>query len=202
MGYSLWGRNKVGHDLATVFQHSLDPSSLISNEDIMLILYTFVCVSLCVCVCVCAHTQLLTHVWLFSTPRTVAHEAPLSMAFSKHEYWGCHFLLQGIFPIQGLNPHLLHLWIGRQILYHRASWKLIHTCHISNPFISLHPIPKISVNRKGGICKEVQAKTLLYQMYIKFPFPFTRITFTDKCQANISPWLKLKKCNIHLTFYK
>ena len=22
---------------------------------------------------------------------------------------GCHFLLQGIFPTQGLNPHLLHL---------------------------------------------------------------------------------------------
>ena len=28
---------------------------------------------------------------------------------------GCHFLLQGIFPTQGLNLHLLHC---RQILYH------------------------------------------------------------------------------------
>ena len=28
---------------------------------------------------------------------------------------GCPFLLQGISPIQGLNPHLL---LGRQILYH------------------------------------------------------------------------------------
>ena len=28
---------------------------------------------------------------------------------------GCHSLLQGIFPTQGLNPHLLHC---RQILYH------------------------------------------------------------------------------------
>ena len=27
---------------------------------------------------------------------------------------GCHFLLQGIFPTQGLNPSLLHY---RQILY-------------------------------------------------------------------------------------
>ena len=27
---------------------------------------------------------------------------------------GCHFLLQGIFPTQGLNPGLLHC---RQILY-------------------------------------------------------------------------------------
>ena len=28
---------------------------------------------------------------------------------------GCHFLLQGIFLPQGLNPHLVHC---RQILYH------------------------------------------------------------------------------------
>ena len=31
---------------------------------------------------------------------------------------GCHFLLQGIFPSQGSNPHLL---LGRQILYHWAT---------------------------------------------------------------------------------
>ena len=33
---------------------------------------------------------------------------------SKNTGAGCHALLQGIFPTQGLNPHLLH-W--RQILY-------------------------------------------------------------------------------------
>ena len=32
---------------------------------------------------------------------------------------GSHFLLQGIFPTQGLNPCLL---LGRQILYHCATW--------------------------------------------------------------------------------
>ena len=30
---------------------------------------------------------------------------------------GCHFLLQGIFPTHGLNPHLLCLLHCRQILY-------------------------------------------------------------------------------------
>ena len=39
---------------------------------------------------------------------TVVHQAPLSMEFSRQEYWnttgvGHHFLLQGIFPTQGLN---------------------------------------------------------------------------------------------------
>ena len=44
------------------------------------------------------------------TPWTVALQAPLSMGFSRQEYWsGLHALLQGIFPTQGSNPHLLHL---------------------------------------------------------------------------------------------
>ena len=43
-------------------------------------------------------------------PWTAAHQAPLSMGFSRQEYWeGCHFLLQGIFQTQGSNMHFLHL---------------------------------------------------------------------------------------------
>ena len=46
------------------------------------------------------------------------------MGFSRARILeGCHFLLQGIFPIQELNPDLLHC---RQILYHlshqRSLW--------------------------------------------------------------------------------
>ena len=44
------------------------------------------------------------------TPGTTAHQAPLSMVFPRQEYcMGCHFLLQGIFPTQGSNSHLLCL---------------------------------------------------------------------------------------------
>ena len=39
---------------------------------------------------------------------TVAHQAPLSMGFSRQEYCsGLHALLQGIFLTQGLNLCLL-----------------------------------------------------------------------------------------------
>ena len=49
----------------------------------------------------------LSHIWLFATPWTVACQVPLPTEFSRQEYWsGCHFLLQGIVPIQGWNPHL------------------------------------------------------------------------------------------------
>ena len=32
-------------------------------------------------------TQLLGHVRLYATPWTVAHQVPLSMEFSRQEYW-------------------------------------------------------------------------------------------------------------------
>ena len=43
------------------------------------------------------------------SPRTVAHQAPLSMDFpGKNIEVGNHSLLQGIFPTQGSNLGLLH----------------------------------------------------------------------------------------------
>ena len=45
---------------------------------------------------------------LFEIPWTAVHQAPLSTEFSRQEHWrGCHALLQGIFPTQGLNLRLL-----------------------------------------------------------------------------------------------
>ena len=42
-----------------------------------------------------------------SLPCTVACQAPLSMGFSRQEYWsGCHALLQEVFPAQRLNSLL------------------------------------------------------------------------------------------------
>ena len=32
-------------------------------------------------------SQMHSRVWLFVTPRTVAHQAPLSMEFSREQYW-------------------------------------------------------------------------------------------------------------------
>ena len=40
---------------------------------------------MCVHVCVCV--QSLRRVWLFVTPWTIARQAPLSMQFSRQEYW-------------------------------------------------------------------------------------------------------------------
>ena len=72
--------------------------------------------------------QLLSHVQVFATTWTVAHQDPLSMEFSRKEYWSdCHFLLQGIFLTQGLNQHLLHIlhWQEDSLpLNHLGSWRI------------------------------------------------------------------------------
>ena len=52
------------------------------------------------------------------TPWAIAYQARLFLAWDspgKNARMGCHFLLQEIFPTQGLNPGPLHC---RQMLYH------------------------------------------------------------------------------------
>ena len=68
-----------------------------------------VCVCVCVCVCLHAHARMLFHIRLFATLWTVAHQAPLSMRFSRQECWsGLPYPSPGeVFPTQGWNPHLL-----------------------------------------------------------------------------------------------
>ena len=53
----------------------------------------------------CVHAQSLQLCHLFATPWTVAHQAPLSMGFSRQEYWsGLPFLSPGDLPNTGMEP--------------------------------------------------------------------------------------------------
>ena len=50
-------------------------------------------------------TKKLSHVRLFATPWTVAHQAPPSMGFSRQEYWsGWPFPSPGDLPNPGIEP--------------------------------------------------------------------------------------------------
>ena len=73
-------------------------------------------------VCVLSHFGC---VQLFVTPWTVSHQSPLSMDFpDKGTRMCCHLLLHRIFPIQGLNPHLL-----------RCGWILLPLSHWGSPLV-------------------------------------------------------------------
>ena len=56
---------------------------------------------MCVCVCVCA----LSHVQFFVTHGLVAHQTPLSMGFSREEYWSeLPFPFQEELPGPSIEP--------------------------------------------------------------------------------------------------
>ena len=68
-----------------------------------------VCVLACVCVCVrtraCVCAQSLSRVQLFATLWTLACQSPLSMEFSRQEYWsGLPFPPPGDLPDPGTEP--------------------------------------------------------------------------------------------------
>ena len=69
--------------------------------------------------CVCAKP--LSHVQLFATLWTVAHQAPLSLEFSRQEYWiGLLFPSAAHLPDPGIKPKSpvsLGLLYYRWILY-------------------------------------------------------------------------------------
>ena len=89
-----------------------------------------------------------------ATPWTVAHWASLFMEFSKQEYWSMlRFLLQEIFPTQGLNLHLLRLlhWqVGslhwRWIPLH---WQAAALRHLWGPVL---PLNRTCFPTLGGLC--------------------------------------------------
>ena len=57
------------------------------------------------------------------TPWTVARQAPLSVGFLRQEYWsGLPCPSPGGLPDPGIEAHLL---LGRQILYHGATWEML-----------------------------------------------------------------------------
>ena len=75
-------------------------------------------------VCMLSH---FSHVWLFVTLWTVATRLLCPWdSVGKNTKVDCCALLQGIFPIQGLNLCLLHLLHCWQILYHWATREAPH----------------------------------------------------------------------------
>ena len=75
------------------------------------------CIILAGCMLSC-----FSHFWFFVTLWTTSYQAPLSMGFSRQEYWsGLPFPLQGIFLTQGSKLHLLGLLHCGWILHHWAT---------------------------------------------------------------------------------
>ena len=87
----------------------------------------------------------LSRVQLFVTLRTVAYRLLHPWDFpGKSTGVGCHFLLQGILPTQGLNPGLLHC---KQIAYPLSHQGSPRSCLT---FLSPNPIASWGGRAEGG----------------------------------------------------
>ena len=72
--------------------------------------------------------KLLSHVQLFVSPWTVAHQAPPSMEFFRREYWsGLPFPSPGDLPDPGIKPRPPALQADALLPY-----------HLSHAFMSNH----------------------------------------------------------------
>ena len=92
---------------------------------------------------------LFSHVWLFATPGTVAHQPPLSMGFSRQEYWsglplpsprGSHppkLPLDLIFLPHCLNSSLLSATAGYFLCLGLAKFQLGISCFFKEPWFLL-----------------------------------------------------------------
>ena len=79
---------------------------------------------MCVCVCVCVSRSVMSN---SAVSWTVACQAPLSMEFSRQEYWqGWPFSSPGDLPNPGIKPKSLAFF--RQIFYHLSPQG--HPCKI------------------------------------------------------------------------
>ena len=104
------------------------------------------CARVCVCTRVCVHVRVharvrarvRVHACVCARVCAVLRCSVVSHSLQPHELqptrllrpWdspgknpgaGCHALLQGIFPTQGLHPHLLHWQVGSSLLGHLGS---------------------------------------------------------------------------------
>ena len=69
----------------------------------------------------CMHAS---HVRLFVTAQTVTHQAPLSMEFSRQEYWSGLPFPPGDLPKPGIKPaSLLSPVLASRFFYHCATWE-------------------------------------------------------------------------------
>ena len=78
--------------------------------------------------------SVFSHVWLLATPWTAAHQAPLSMEFSRQERWsGLPFPSPGDLPDSRIKETPLSCisCIGRRVLDHCATWQT--HCQWVNP---------------------------------------------------------------------
>ena len=114
---------------------------------------------------VCVHARVLSRVRLFVTPWTVAHQAPLSMEFSRHEYWsGLPFPSPEDLPNPGIKPR-------SPALQADSLYQLSHKqCLLPNTNCSPYKLSFSPTKRNCVIHSQVNRNFPLYMKFCKLYF--------------------------------
>ena len=108
---------------------------------------------MCVCVCVCV-CYTLNHIRLLVTSWTVACQVPLSMDFSRQEYWsGLLFPSPGALPNSGIKPRSPALQAELYRLSHQGShtyiWEVIYIyTYVHTKVIFIISVPNLERKKK------------------------------------------------------
>ena len=125
--------------------------------------------------CMKALSWLLSLVWLFATPWTVAGQAPRSMEFSRQEYWsGLPFPSPGDLPHTGIEP-------GSPTLQADSSPSEPPGKPIIHSYIYVHTCVSDRIHRYISISTFILLSNLSSHQYLQFiqfsPFPFCNSLF-------------------------
>ena len=129
----------------------------------------------------------LSHVWLFATPWTVACWTTWNSP-GKNTQVDSRFLLQGIFPNQGLNSGLLHC---RQILYqlsHQGSSADKGLCGQSHGFSSSH-VWMWELTIKKAERQRTDAFKLCWSRFLRVPWTARRSNQSILKEINVKSQL-------------
>ena len=123
-------------------------------------------------------------VWLFASPWTVAHQAPLSMGFSRQEYWsGLPFPPPRDLPDPGIRLFMIGRWMGRRILYHWATRRALELSHACTRVKLLQPCSTLCDSMDGSLPGSSVHGILHQECWTGLPCP----PLGDLCNPGIEP---------------
>ena len=119
--FKFYGQNGLQaylRDIVGLVPDHLNKANTAINQVMWLFSFPIEYKSFTYTVCILSH---FSHVRLLATLWTVAHQDPLSMEFSRQEYWsGLPFPTPGDLPDPGIEPESRKspASAGREVLYH------------------------------------------------------------------------------------
>ena len=158
----------------------------------------------------------LSHVQLFETPCTVAHQTPLSMGFSRQEFWSeLSFPSPGDLPDPGLEPwspalqadSLLHEPWGKPLfphgcLKHLLSHQFSSVQLLSHIWLSTAPWtetcqPSLSITNSWSLLKLMSIHLAIHSNHLISCHPLlllTSIFSSVRVFSNESVLMRWSKC--------